>query len=207
MRARSAKVPRWRFGLVQSWMPAKSGHGAPSVLIRPPRASDEWEFLSLRRANRDWLEPWEPSPPPGLDLFSPDGFQAWVDSAVTEHRRRFLICRASDGVVLGQASLGEIIRGPLQQAFLGYWIAREHARQGLMREALPLVLRVAFSELRLHRVEANIQPHNTASIALARSVGFRREGFSPGYLQIQGVWSDHERWAMLADEFFARHGR
>lgn len=176
------------------------------VVIRPPRASDEREFLALRRANRDWLEPWEPLPPPGLDLFSPDGFQAWVDNATTEHRRRLLVCRAGDGAILGQASLGEIIRGPLQQAFMGYWIAREHARRGLMREALPLVLRVAFSELRLHRVEANIQPHNAPSIRLALAVGFRREGFSPGYLQIQGVWSDHERWAMRSDEFFQRYG-
>ena len=188
-------------------MHGQPAHPASGIIIRPPRASDEREFRALRRANRDWLEPWEPSPPPGHDLFSPDGFQTWVDSATSDTRRRFLICRSGDAAILGQASLGEIIRGPLQQAFMGYWIAREHARQGYMREALPLVLRVAFAELSLHRVEANIQPHNLASIALARSVGFRREGCSPGYLQIQGVWSDHERWAMLADEFFARYGR
>ncbi len=107
---------------------------------------------------------------------------------------------------MGQASLSEIIRGPLQQAFLGYWIGRPFVRQGYMGEALPLVLRVAFGELKLHRVEANIQPGNAASIALARRVGFRMEGYSPRYLQIRGAWADHERWAMLSEEFLERYG-
>jgi ribosomal-protein-alanine N-acetyltransferase len=70
-----------------------------------------------------------------------------------------------------------------------------------MREGIQLVLRNAFLTLRLHRVEANIQPGNRASIALARGAGFRREGFSPRYLKIGGRWRDHERWALLADEW------
>ena len=70
-----------------------------------------------------------------------------------------------------------------------------------MREWLCLVLKRAFRELRLHRVEANIQPGNTASLALVRRLGFRREGFSPRYLKVAGRWRDHERWALLAEEF------
>jgi ribosomal-protein-alanine N-acetyltransferase len=75
-----------------------------------------------------------------------------------------------------------------------------------MREAIELVLRVAFSELRLHRLEANIQPGNHVSIALARGAGFKREGFSPRYLKISGRWRDHERWALLAEDWRADHG-
>ena len=73
-----------------------------------------------------------------------------------------------------------------------------------MREAIELVLREAFLNLRLHRIEANIQPGNHASIALARGAGFSREGFSPRYLKIGGRWRDHERWAILAEEWRAR---
>ena len=73
-----------------------------------------------------------------------------------------------------------------------------------MREGIELVLREAFLTLRLHRIEANIQPGNQASIALARGAGFRREGFSPRYLKIGGRWRDHERWAILADEWRGR---
>ena len=74
-----------------------------------------------------------------------------------------------------------------------------HERQGLMREGLQRVTRVAFQEMGLHRLEANIQPGNAASIALARSCGFRREGYSPRYLKLRGRWRDHERWALLKD--------
>jgi [ribosomal protein S5]-alanine N-acetyltransferase len=71
----------------------------------------------------------------------------------------------------------------------------------LMTEALSLAIGQAFGDLGLHRLEANIQPGNAASLALARRLGFRREGFSPRYLCIAGRWRDHERWALLSDEW------
>src|SRR6266566_1180875 len=84
------------------------------------------------------------------------------------------------------------------------WIGVRHARQGYMTEALPLALRHAFRTLRLHRVEANILPVNRASLALVRRAGFRREGYSPRYLEIAGRWADHERWALLAEDWRPR---
>jgi len=70
------------------------------------------------------------------------------------------------------------------------------AHRGMMTQAVRLMARYAFDEIALHRLEANIQPANLASIALVQRVGFRKEGFSPRYLQINGVWCDHERWAL-----------
>ena len=93
-----------------------------------------------------------------------------------------------------------IVRGLFQSAYLGYYVGAAFAGRGYMAEGLALVVRHAFSEMGLHRLEANIQPDNAASIALARRCGFRKEGFSPRYLRISGEWRDHERWALLADE-------
>jgi len=73
-----------------------------------------------------------------------------------------------------------------------------------MTEALALVLREAFGPLRLHRVEANIQPGNRASIGLVRRAGFRREGLSRRYLKIGGRWRDHERWALTVEDWRRR---
>jgi ribosomal-protein-alanine N-acetyltransferase len=87
----------------------------------------------------------------------------------------------------------------VQSAYLGYYGMSNFARTGLMTEALRAAVAYAFSELGLHRVEANIQPGNTASTALVRRLGFKQEGLSPRYLRINGEWRDHERWALLAD--------
>lgn len=175
------------------------------VLIRHPVASDEAEFTTLRREGRAFLEQWEPVPPPGHAAFTTDDFEMMLANAKTDVRRRFLIVRHEDNRILGQCSLGNIIRGPLQQAFLGYWISPLFSRRGYMTEALELILAHAFADLLLHRVEANIQPHNEASIRTALRVGFRYEGFSPRYLQIAGGWADHNRYAMCDDEFFAKY--
>ena len=174
--------------------------GGP-VFIRHPRPGDEAELVALRRASRDFLEPWEPIPPAGSDGFDEVAFARMLAACDTERSQRFFVCREPDGRIVGQASLGEIIRGSLEQAFLGYWVAEAHARKGLMTAALRLVLARAFGPLGLHRIEANIQPHNAPSIALARRVGMRKEGFSPRYLRIRGVWADHERWAITAEDW------
>ena len=95
--------------------------------------------------------------------------------------------------------VSEIVRGNFRSAYLGYYAFAPHQDQGLMTEGLRLVIADAFGRLRLHRLEANVQPGNKASRRLVRRLGFRREGYSPRYLKIRGRWRDHERWALLAD--------
>jgi len=98
-------------------------------------------------------------------------------------------------------NFNNIIRGAFQNAFLGFYAFAPYARKGLMAEGLQLALRYAFSTLRLHRLEANIQPGNIASVALVRRCGFVREGFSRAYWKVAGRWRDHERWALVADDW------
>ena len=107
---------------------------------------------------------------------------------------------ADGGDLVGIFTVSQIVRGYFQSAYLGYYASARHAGKGLMGEAMALVLDHAFGPLSLHRLEANIQPGNAPSIALARGAGFRLEGFSPRYLLIGGRWRDHERYAITADE-------
>lgn len=179
-------------------------NGEVEVFIRPPRLEDRVEFIAIRERDRDWLQRWEPiAPDPTKNLSTPGEYERFVADSVTDRRCRFLIWARQGALesIAGQAALNEIIRGPLKQAFLGYWVSRAFSGAGVMTRGLGLVLSHAFGPLGLHRVEANIQPHNATSIALVKRLGFRREGYSPKYLQIQGGWADHERWAILSDEF------
>ena len=122
-----------------------------------------------------------------------------------EDLRGFDIRRVSDGAVVGSIEISRIARGNFQSAYLGYRIAATERGQGHMTEALQLALRHAFRTLKLHRVEANIEPGNGPSIALVRRAGFTREGFSRRYLKHGGRWRDHERWALLREDW--RPGR
>ena len=172
-------------------MSANNSH----VYLRPPERSDEHEFVELMRGSRSFHRPWASAPT------DPERFAAYLADGRRPDFEAMLVCRESDDAIIGFFNLSHITRGLLQSAYLGYAAGKPYAGMGYMREGIQLVLRNAFLSLRLHRVEANIQPGNRASIALARGAGFRREGFSPRYLKIGGRWRDHERWALLADEW------
>lgn len=119
----------------------------------------------------------------------------------------FLVCRVDDDTPVGVFNLSEIVRGSFESAYLGYYGFAPYAGHGYMREGLALMLGVAFRKFGLHRVEANVQPTNAPSIALLRAAGFTREGHSRRYVKVAGRWRDHERWAMLADDWRAQRGR
>jgi ribosomal-protein-alanine N-acetyltransferase len=163
------------------------------VFLRTPALSDEDEFLALMGASRRLHRPW---------LYPPltrESYRAYLERIAEDRHEGFLACRREDSAIVGWLNVSEIVRGPFQSAYLGYGAVAPFAGQGYMSEALRLVVRHAFSTMRLHRLEANIQPGNRASIALVRRCGFEREGYSPRYLKIGGRWRDHERWAIRAD--------
>ena len=108
-----------------------------------------------------------------------------------------MICRRDSDAIVGVINVNNIVKGSFLSASLGYYAAQTHVGQGFMREGLTQVKEHLFRQLGLHRVEANIQPGNAASIALVRSCGFEREGLSPQFLYVNGAWRDHERWAAV----------
>jgi len=168
------------------------------VFLREPVASDRYEFVSLMRTSRSFHRPWATAPT------DDDRFGAYLADSRRPDFEAMLVCRLEDDAIVGFFNLSQIVRRSLQSAYLGYAVGKPFAGHGYMREGIELVLRRAFVDLRLHRIEANIQPGNHASIALAKGAGFQREGFSPRYLKIGGRWRDHERWAILADDWRKR---
>ena len=167
------------------------------MFLRAPAARDRDEFISLMRSSRSFHRPWATAP------IDDERFSAYLADSRRPDFEAMVLCRHEDLAILGFFNLSQIVRRSLQSAYVGYAVGKPYAGQGYMREGIQLVLRYAFNELRLHRIEANIQPGNLASVALARGAGFRREGFSPRYLKIAGRWRDHERWAILADDWRA----
>jgi ribosomal-protein-alanine N-acetyltransferase len=165
-------------------------HGPGRVTLRPPASDDEGEFLDLVRASADLHGPWMSLPS------TAEEFAAYLSRAREPDRESLLICLRRTGAIAGTVNINTIVRGRFQSGSLGYAAFAPTAGHGYMTEGLGLVVRYAFGELRLHRLEANIQPGNRASLELVRRLGFRYEGYAPDMLFIDGAWRDHERWAI-----------
>jgi ribosomal-protein-alanine N-acetyltransferase len=162
------------------------------VLLEPLQPEDQAEFLAAVAASQRLHHPWVKPPA------SPDLFQAFAQRMQGPVNHGFLVRMARTKQLVGFIEVTNIVRGVFQSAYLGYYAFAGHERQGLMTQAMRQMVKKSFSELHLHRLEANIQPENIASVALVRACGFVREGYSERYLKIRGRWRDHERWAILA---------
>jgi [ribosomal protein S5]-alanine N-acetyltransferase len=181
-------IPAGQWGQAALVLPDGPGR----VTLRPAASGDESEFLSLVSASAHLHYPWI-SPPA-----TPEDFQAHIRRYEQPGRESLLICLRGTGAIAGMVNISNIIRGRFQSGSLGYTAFAPTAGQGYMTEGLGLVVRHAFEQLRLHRLEANIQPGNHASLGLVRRLGFRHEGYCPEMLFIDGAWRDHERWAITA---------
>ena len=165
------------------------------IKIRPLLASDERPFIEAVRRSRRLHRPWAHPPATART------FRAYLERASAGANRTLVAELKGSGELVGVVSVSEIVRGAFHSAYLGYYGFAPHAGKGLMSEAVRLVVDHAFGSLKLHRLEANIQPGNRDSIALVKRLGFRKEGYSPRYLKIGGRWRDHERWAVLREEW------
>jgi len=162
------------------------------VRLAPLNPEDEGPFTSAARASRKLHAKWVKPPS------TPAAFRDKLKHMQGTVNLAYCIRRTDNDALVGAVEITQIVRGPFRSAYLGYYAFEGHARQGLMREGLQQVIRLAFTKLKLHRLEANIQPENIPSIALVRACGFKKEGYSPRYLRIRGRWRDHERWAIVA---------
>jgi ribosomal-protein-alanine N-acetyltransferase len=166
------------------------------VTIRPLQQGDCEAFLLAVRRSRvlhgSWIAP---------KARTPKEFASYLQRFASDQHCGHLVIHRSSGGIVGVININDVIRGAFQSASLGYYAFVPYAGQGLMRQGMLLVLRYAFEKLKLHRLEANIQPENRASIALVQTCGFVCEGTSRRLLKVRGRWRDHERWALLSEDF------
>ncbi len=176
--------------------------------LRPLVSADFDGWRDVRRRCREWLVKWEPRPAPGHSDPSEDR-QAFAARCGARERERqmgsgFGFGLFVDGRVAGEINLSSIQRGPFQNAYVGYWIDEAMAGNGYMPEAVVVILRFAFEEVGLHRVQVAIIPRNHASRRVVEKLGLREEGTAERYLEINGVWEDHVRYAITAEEWAER---
>ncbi len=162
-----------------------------SITVKKVSPKDENEFLRAARASRLRHQAWVRVP------LTANAFRRYANEMRTDEDLAFVVRRNDTGAIAGVVELQDIFMGDFKNAYIIYYAFEGQQGQGLMRQAVTEVIRIAFSKLKLHRLEANIQPENKASKKLAKACGFRKEGYSPKFLKKGGRWCDHERWALL----------
>ena len=187
--------------------------GAP-VVLQPARVADARARRAVRAANDSWLRPWNPTSPCARSRHSPAGLLAamirWSPVpaylAAVRGQREARLGTAFSWVIrygsqfAGEVTIWHVQWGPTRSAEVGYWIDERLAGRGIMPTALALCADHCFREMGLHRLEAGIQPKNTASRRVVEKLGFREEGTRIRLVHVDGSWQDHISYAITAEE-------
>ncbi|HVF33036.1 MAG TPA: GNAT family protein [Acidimicrobiales bacterium] len=191
-------------------MPRSSPFSLPGrrVVLRPLNPGDWDAWREVRTRCRGWLLKWEPrfaagQPDPAEDR------RAFVARCSARERERELGSGFGFGIFVegrfcGEINLNAIQRGPFQNAYVGYWMDEAMAGNGYTPEAVAVLCRFAFEDLGLHRVQISIIPRNAASRRVVEKLDLRAEGVAERYLEINGTWEDHIRFAITAEEWDSR---
>ena len=175
------------------------------VTLRPLVIGDFEAWRDVRRRARDWLVKWEPRPLPGQPDATADRRVFAARCGARERERQlgsgYGFGIFVDGRFSGEINLSSVQRGPYQNAYVGYWIDEAVAGHGYTPEAFVVLCRFAFEELALHRLQASIIPRNSASRRVVEKLGLRNEGVAERYLEINGVWEDHVRYAITSEDW------
>jgi len=164
------------------------------IQIRPLDQDDSRVFLLKQRQSHQFLKPWVQTPS------SISEFKDYIKEMTSESNRAYVAINTATNEMIGVVELRDIYLFDFKNSYIIYYGFIGNLKQGFMALAVNAVIKLAFKKLKLHRLEANIQPNNTASIALARACGFKKEGYSPKFIKKNGQWKDHERWALLNEK-------
>ena len=178
------------------------------LVLRPLVVTDFPAWREVRRRNDGWLTKWEPTRPPGAPDVIEDRDAFGVRCSARQRERQLGIGYGFgifvDGSFCGEINLSSVQRGPFQSASVGYWIDEARAGNSYVPEALVVLLRHAFEELLLHRIEVAIIPRNAASRRVVEKLAIREEGIARWFLEINGVWEDHVRFGFTIEDWLER---
>lgn len=178
------------------------------ILLRPLVATDFPAWREVRRRNDGWLTKWEPTRPIGAPDVIEDRDAFSVRCNARQRERQLGVGHGFgvfvDGEFSGEINLSSVQRGPFQSGSIGYWIDEARAGNGYTPEAVVVMARHCFEDLRLHRIEIAIVPRNTASRRVVEKLQLREEGLALGFLEINGAWEDHLRFGITAEDWDLR---
>jgi [ribosomal protein S5]-alanine N-acetyltransferase len=178
------------------------------VMLRPLVASDFPQWSEVRVRNEDWLLPWEPERLAGQPDASRDRDAFALRCSARERERQlgtgYGFGVFVDGAFAGEINLNSVQRGPFQNAYIGYWIDQARAGESYTPEGVVVVCKFGFEDLRLHRLQIAIIPRNRNSRRVMEKLDMREEGVAVRYLEINGRWEDHVRYAITAEEWAQR---
>lgn len=169
------------------------------LILRRPNLDDFDAIKDYLYRNKEFLAPWEPL---RTNLY-------YDEDAIYERLEKQVANKDNPGElglyvflkdsyrIIGSVTLSSIIKGPFQSCYIGYKLDVSEVNKGYMTEAVQQVIDIAFNNLGLHRIEANIMPRNNSSIKVVQKLGFEYEGLSKEYLKINGVWEDHAHYVIL----------
>ncbi len=173
------------------------------VLLRPIKLRDAAEWSRLRIRNQELLLPWEPTGEANWVARHHRGNWPGLYSVLKAEARRGVLLPfviEVDGAYVGQLTIGNLQRGAVRSAWIGYWVDKEWTGQGIATAAVALGVDHAFGPVGLHRLEATVKPTNAASRTVLTKVGFRHEGLLKRYMDVDGRWRDHDLFAMTTEE-------
>ena len=177
--------------------------GAGTVELRPPRLFDGKAWSRIRLRDRLHLENWEPTAPGHWEERNSRSAwpaQWWALRSLARHGQSLPFVITVDGQLAGQITVGNVVRGSLCSAWIGYWVASHLVKGGVATASVALLVDHCFERAGLHRLEATVRPENGPSIRVLTKAGFRQEGLFRNYLDVAGAWRDHLCFAMVAEE-------
>ncbi|MAU49704.1 MAG: rRNA adenine dimethylase [Actinobacteria bacterium] len=178
------------------------------IALRSLKKEDFIHWQEVRQQNHDWLTKWEPLRSPGQKDPAKD-INVFEARCRSRQRESQLGTGWGFGIFIGDCFIGEInlnnvTRGAFQSSHVGYWISEDKAGNSYTPEALVVLMRFAFEELALHRLQISIVPRNLSSRRVMEKLNLRCEGLSEKYLEIGGTWEDHLRFAVTSEEWVRR---
>lgn len=173
------------------------------IHIRPLEITDTNDILRIITTNRDFLQPFDPIREESFFTyeFQRKHIEETIDHFKNDKEYAFAISLSTTDTIIGRITLSAVSRGPFQNTYMGYFIDQQHNGKGYATQAIHLAVRYAFETIHLHRIQAGVLPRNTASIRVLEKNKFRYEGLAKRYLKIQGLWEDHNLYAITHEDW------